>query len=164
MSWSDSVATKPFMIALPRWPVLYSCRACWMYMLYWPARRGYCGSTALPSAPWQAKQVAAFCLPFSMLPAAKIWVEANARTAPNESRVSARFMRISVLGLLGETGEIGGDVFDVLVGQALRLSHHRRMLAVAALVLVQRIHDVLLVLARDARHRIVRIGVGVARH
>src|SRR5512139_156020 len=163
MSWSDSVAAKPFMMALLRPPLLYSCSACCRYALYCPARRGYCGSTALPSAPWQAKQTAALVLPASGLPAAISEVDANA-SAANESRVNARVMRNPLYGLLGKAGEIGGDVFDVLVGQTLRLRHHRRVGALAALVAVQRINDVLLVLAGNARHRIVRIGVGVAFH
>jgi hypothetical protein len=43
------------------------------------------------------KAGAAFCLPFSALPLASTWAEANASMAPNENRVSARFMR-RVLG------------------------------------------------------------------
>src|SRR6185503_15071802 len=164
MSWSDSVATMPFMIGLLRSPSLYSCSTCCRYWLYWPARRGYCGSTALPSAPWQAKQAAALVLPFAALPLASSGAEANARTAPHESRASARCMRGPWLLDRREAGQVGGDVLDVLLGQALRLRRHRRIRAVAALVLVQRIDDVLLVLPGDLRHGIVRVGVGVTRH
>src|SRR5690606_6847465 len=56
----------------------------------------------------------------------------------------------------------GGDIGDVLRGEALRLRLHGRVLAVARLVLGQRVDQVRLGLPPELGHVVVRVGVLVA--
>src|SRR3546814_18575925 len=70
-------------------------------------------------------------------------------------------MRSSWGGSL-QAGQVGGDVGDVLAREALGLGLHRRVLALALLVLGERVDQVGSGLAGDLRHVVVRVGVLVA--
>src|SRR6185312_13009135 len=98
----------------------------------WSCRRPHC--------PWPPK------LCRSRAPAPR-------RRGKREWCVAAWSVPSILVQLLGrKAGQISRDVLDLLFGQAVGLRVHRRELARAAPVFIERINDVLLVLSGDARH------------
>src|SRR5690606_31031753 len=116
---------------------------------------------SLPVGPWQEAQVLDFSWPATGLPTgAAAWAgraRANRAAAAMVRMFMSSWPSVAVGRL--QAGQVGGDVGDLLVGEALGLGAHGRMLTVTVAVGGQGRHQVLLVLAAHLGHAVAGVGV-----